>query len=279
MFVLEPIGWADCFTPEDLIEEIFHQLPDLSFPIPLFEIAQACGIVEIIDIANLPNSRPSGAFPEGFLIDENKCHGVIFYKDKAIAPYRKRFTIAHELAHFLLPHHINKLSLADIYRGDVSAKASHHQGHEKEADWFAGELLLPKHLLEDALKSQSLSLQFIKRLAETSQTSFSFLINRCFTILDEKPMAVIHSKDGVCYQIWVNGHALPSEIACSKKESLPDFSVFGQQQNTEEEHITEKTLAIADCWFNSLPDDFSEILYEQTYYQRNGYAITLLLIE
>lgn len=282
MFELEPMGWADCFTPEDLIEEIFRQLPDLSFPIPLFEIAEACGITDIIDVAKLPNAikeKPSEAFPEGFLIDENKYQGIIFYKDNVVAPYRKRFTIAHELAHFLLPHHINKLSFADLESGTVREKSTHDSEHEKEANWFAGELLLPKNLLQDALKTQPLSLFFVKELSETACFSVAPLINRCVSILSDRPIVVVHSKDGVCHQVWANKDVLPGGFVCSKNEKLPGTSIFVRQQVAEQEHITVKVRVSGDAWFDFLPDDFSRSVYEQTYYQKNGYAITLVLVE
>lgn len=282
MFVLDPMGWADCFTPEDLIEEMFRQLPDLSFPIPLFDIAKACGIADIVDISQLANAikdKPSRAFPEGFLIDENKCSGVIFYKDNEIAPYRKRFTIAHELAHFLFPHHINKLSLEDIERGDISEKVSRRHEHEKEADWFAGELLLPKHLIQDALNSKSLTLQFVKELSDVSRFSFSPLLNRCITLLEGQILIAAHSKDGTCRQIWTNWDTLPGELLLTKGELLPEKSVFCQQKNVKEEYITEKTEVDINSWFGSLPDEFSGGVYEQTYYQKNGYAITLLRVD
>jgi|TARA_R110000744_G_scaffold61796_1_gene127380 Zn-dependent peptidase ImmA (M78 family) len=281
MFVLDPMGWADCFTPEDLIEEMFRQLPDLSFPIPLLDIAKACGIADVVDISQLANTikdKPSRAFPEGFLIDKNKCSGVIFYKDNEIAPYRKRFTIAHELAHFLFPHHINKLSLDDIERGDVSEKISRRHEHEKEADWFAAELLLPKHLLHDALNSQSLTLQFVKDLSDTSRFSFAPLLNRCITLLDTMSFVAIHSKDGVCGQIWTNWDVLPGELLLAKGDPLPDLSVFCKQINIKEEHITEKTEVDVNSWFSLLLDEFTGNVYEQTYYQQNGYTITLLII-
>lgn len=280
MFTLDPMEWADCYTPEDLINELFRQLPELSFPIPLFDIAKSCGIEAITDVATLQGvkEKPSDKFPPGFLIDENKDRGYIFFKDFPDAPYRKRFTIAHELAHFLFPHHRNHLTHADIETGAVVKNASTPE-HEREADMFAGELLLPKHLLIEAIAGKEITLQFIKDLSELAQFSFAPLANHCVANSPDKALAIVHSHNfGKCRLIWANWEMLPDRFSFKKGDSLPDESLFKTYKDVQEEHITEMRLT-SDCWFESIPDDFTGKIYEQTYFQKNGYAITLISIK
>jgi len=71
-------------------------------------------------------------------------------------PNRRRFTIAHELAHFLLDHegkdnHID-WQFTVIRRDGVSSEASDSQ--EIEANFFAASLLMPKELLRSDLSSR-----------------------------------------------------------------------------------------------------------------------------
>ncbi|WP_100187048.1 ImmA/IrrE family metallo-endopeptidase [Marinomonas sp. BSi20584] len=280
MYKLDPMEWADCYTPEELIKELFRQLPKLSFPIPLHKIAKSCGIEAIVDIATLPDveEEPSAKFPPGFLIDENKERGFIFYKDFPDAPYRKRFTIAHELAHFLFPHHRNHLTHADLEAGSVGKNASTPE-REREANDFANELLLPKHLFMKAIEGKEITLQFIKELSELTEFSVAPLANNCVKSLPEKALAVVHSYNfGQCSYIWANWDALPGEFSFWKKELLPEKSIFNSLTEFSEELVTEKQLT-NDSWFKSLPDDFDGKIYEQTYFQKNGYAITLISVD
>ena len=93
MIELNCIKFGDCFTPEDLVNEIYSQCPNLSPPIPIKVIAKAAGITHIV-------SRDMTL--EGILVaDDGKTEGVILYNSASIEG-RQRFTIAHELGHFLL---------------------------------------------------------------------------------------------------------------------------------------------------------------------------------
>ncbi len=67
--------------------------------------------------------------------------------------HRQRFTIAHELGHFVIGHEdFEQKDLADegkFYLDDTFAR---HDPKEQEANEFAAELLMPEHLLrQDAL--------------------------------------------------------------------------------------------------------------------------------
>jgi Zn-dependent peptidase ImmA (M78 family) len=70
------------------------------------------------------------------------------------APKRQRFTIAHELGHWML--HDNKRLIVDqsvmLYkRNDVSSQATDEQ--EIEANSFAAELLMPRSMVREVAKT------------------------------------------------------------------------------------------------------------------------------
>lgn len=60
-------------------------------------------------------------------------------------PLRRRFTIAHELAHFFI-HKKNNDNLFAHRDGSIDNEA------EKEADYFAGNLIMPANMLRYAVK-------------------------------------------------------------------------------------------------------------------------------
>jgi len=59
-------------------------------------------------------------------------------------PFRRRFSLAHELGHFVLNHHIKPWEYEDPETGKSFV--------EPEADEFAGSLLMPQHLLTEQIK-------------------------------------------------------------------------------------------------------------------------------
>lgn len=86
-----------------------------------------------------------------FVIKNNKPH--IRYNDNE-HPNRKRFTIAHELGHFVL-HKETKPFFVDknesiMYRDADSSTGEFRR--EREANAFAASLLMPKSFIEKAIK-------------------------------------------------------------------------------------------------------------------------------
>jgi hypothetical protein len=74
---------------------------------------------------------------------------------------RRRFTIAHEIGHFVLHPERGRPE-----RGGVVNEAGRME--EREADAFAAELLMPEHLVRDAVREQGLD---VDRLADRFEVS------------------------------------------------------------------------------------------------------------
>lgn len=99
-----------------------------------------------VDIQEVFKDQPeliSGKEISGFLLrdgDEN----TIFI-DKTQSYYRKRFTIAHEIGHYVLDH-LQSENLSIAFRDDLSATGRDYK--ERAANAFAAELLMPAGLVE-----------------------------------------------------------------------------------------------------------------------------------
>ncbi len=117
-------------------------------------------------------------FPEGvkgmMTVEEDnsiKAIGV----NKSHPEYLQRYTIAHELGHYLNGHkHIDKEFIDD----DTKYYDSGFQ-QEKEADRFAAELLMPVEYLEQDLKQWGID---IKKLTEKYKVSEQALWIRLTTL-------------------------------------------------------------------------------------------------
>lgn len=88
---------------------------------------------------------------------------------------RQRFTIAHELGHFLL-HEVDRLfidkKISIYYRHSRATDGNNEK--ETEANNFAGMLLIPTKFLEEDLKNEEIDIldeEIIKRLAKKYKVS------------------------------------------------------------------------------------------------------------
>jgi Zn-dependent peptidase ImmA (M78 family) len=117
----------------------------LGAPVPVEQIAVANGIQIIRSAAEWSES--------GFLLRDNG--RVIIGINARNSPSRQRFTIAHELGHWLM--HDGKPLIVDQSvminkRDDVSSQATDLQ--EVQANQFAADLLMPKEYVMDELRQQ-----------------------------------------------------------------------------------------------------------------------------
>jgi len=99
------------------------------------------------------------------------------------APVRQNFTAAHELGHLLLHEqeqlHIDKAFRVRL-RDDVSSQGTDEA--EREANFFAASLLMPRHFLEQDLEGEEyvnlLDDDFLSELSRKYGVSTQALVNR-----------------------------------------------------------------------------------------------------
>jgi Zn-dependent peptidase ImmA (M78 family) len=103
---------------------------------------------------------------------------------------RQRFTIAHEIGHFLLQHQLEKGEHVHVDRGNFISKrglrsAAGIDPKEIEANQFAANLLMPAVLLRQAiseLRRDVLLDQHVQLLADTFQVSEQAMTIRLDTL-------------------------------------------------------------------------------------------------
>ena len=89
--------------------------------------------------------------------------GVIGYNpDENTSNVRKRFTIAHELGHYILHRldnniFVDKKEFKAVFRRDHNSTTGEHK-QEREANAFAAALLMPEHLLIKEINKKSFDL-------------------------------------------------------------------------------------------------------------------------
>ena len=97
--------------------------------------------------------------------------GTIAIRQSIREAGRKNFTLAHEIAHFLLPDH--DLTELVCTRSDIGNWGDWSRELEREADESAAELLLPASAVQPIVESAPPSLQVIEKIAQRFHTSLS----------------------------------------------------------------------------------------------------------
>lgn len=121
---------------EEKSEEILREISIDKAPVPIEEVAKKLGI----KIRRAPSKKFSG-----MLIRRDMQSLIGVNSDET--PVRQRFTIAHELGHFLL--HSNSKTFVE-HRGNEENTVRDLK--EMQANMFAAAILMPRKMLEKDLK-------------------------------------------------------------------------------------------------------------------------------
>ena len=176
-------------SPERIATEIHRQLGSIPPPIPVRDIALALGIDCIREV-------PLTSFEGVLITDPERSAGGIMI-NSASRPYRRRYSIAHELGHFLCAWHERRQTpLFACTRGDMGrwTGEDEHQRQEAEANRFALELLAPARLMASCLKKLP-DLEHVLDLSPKLEVSKEAIARR-YASLHSQCVAAIFCRDG-----------------------------------------------------------------------------------
>jgi len=170
----------------------------------------------------------------------------------------QRFSIAHELGHYVLDGHCDHLltgnppthlSRAGLFGGDR---------YEMEADHFAAGLLMPRGLFVPAMAHAGKGFQAIQKLHQQCRTSLTSTAIRYAQLSDESLVVVISTGQHIDYWCgsdrfkeipdiqWLRkGEAVPRGTTTAAFNADPDNAARGERR--------QETTTIAE-WFGSGPD-------------------------
>lgn len=135
---------------------------------------------------------------------------------------RQRFTIAHELGHFILHRNLQQEFNCDkqsIYTGIEGLRQI-----EREADDFAGNLLMPGDLLRESIAQQPVDLHLLSALAQRFQVSFEALCIRFIKFTPQRAILIYWDNGFMKYE-WRSHSAVRSRTRIRRtddpQEPLP----------------------------------------------------------
>lgn len=198
--------------------------------------------------------------------------GIIALKASIVEPGRKRFTIAHEIGHYLLPGHeqIDACLPESLERWGGGLLAP-----ELDANEFASELILPTAHIRPALASGHPDFAKIRKIAADYDASLT-ATTRKFLQLTDNACAMVWSTAGVVkwyqrsegFTTYVRNGVLDPESRAARlfKE--------GCQGKLEFEAVS------SDVWISPPGDEMVEQVLECSVLLRNySSVLTLLWIE
>jgi len=152
---------------EDLTSQILAKFDSNELPVPIRKIAEQLGIKI--------HSYDLGENISGVLVIKND-QGTIGINPTE-QPVRQRFTIAHELGHYVLHKNSNESIFIDkeykvLFRDQRSSTGEDKR--EQEANAFAASILMPKKLLVEQIQNHFFDLtdeNAVKRLAKMFNVS------------------------------------------------------------------------------------------------------------
>jgi len=258
-------------SPVRLAAAIHAQIEDqgqATGPVPVEAIAAALDIIEIRKeaIHNL----------EGALVTTAERNVGSILVNRTSGHRRQRFTIAHELGHFLNLWHTPTsgdgfaCSKADLRQAGSASKPglTRHQIQERQANRFAAELLMPISRMRAFLDAAA-AIEVVLDLVDALDCSRETMARR-YAEQHEAAIAIVFSQNGQC-RYSITSATFP-HTGLRNNDPMPVLPTPERGQA-----ISGTIDADADDWIGAGPSDAAFTM--QTLHQTSGFAMTLLHLE
>ncbi len=235
---LNRVELCDIHHPRALAKAVHDQLGPVESSIPVVRIAIKLGIGEV-RLCALDGL-------EGMLLtDRVRSRGSIL-ANTLKGNRRAKFTVAHELGHFLLERHIFERKAFTCSNADmrINAGSSRHQRQEAEANEFAISLLAPPYRVLPMLGSTP-DLKDAVRLRNELDISLEASVRLLIDFRTE-PIAAIWSKDGRV-RYFVSSRAFPS-VSVKPGAMLRDETAAAELIAANEQRISEFVKTPSAAW-------------------------------
>lgn len=259
---------ADCRSPEAIISAFLKHYPNLTIPVPIEELAEAVGIHEIKDM-------DIEGFQGALVANPEKSSGFIIVHQAARGG-RRRFTIGHELGHFLIPYHRGDMRCT---KADMAVERSNDpvKRIEAEANRFAAGLLMPKpYFLKHMRQLGDADVAHVLELKKLYKTSVEAAINRYAELTDDT-CAFVLSKDGIVR--YVRPTRDFPRLGVQRRMPLPPGSFSVDMPATPLRKPSPWREIDGSVWLDVPDGRRAPRLLEQAMRQAEGYQITLLFLD
>ncbi|TWB21124.1 ImmA/IrrE family metallo-endopeptidase [Nitrospirillum bahiense] len=258
---------ADCGSPEKIIAAILKHHPNLPKPVPIEVLARAVGIIDFKDLE-------AEGFEGALTTDAEKRKGIILTK-KGAREERRRFTVAHELGHFLIPTHKgNRQCTAADLRESRSNNDQRRQ--EAEANRFAAGILMPRPwFVRDMNSLGDADVIHAQKLASDYRTSLEATVNRYIELTDDVCAFVFSKDNNIRYVRRTN--TFP-RLAIKQGDPLPTLCTSRVAPAMPLRVATDWAEVDGSVWLETEWGKRPSPILEQSMRQAGGFQVTLLFL-
>lgn len=258
-------------SPLGLASKIFNVEPQIEFYVPVEELAERLDILEIKPLT-------TEGFLGGLLTTNVRKNGIILVR-AGLSDARRRFTIAHELGHFLITAH--KPKTEGQFLCDKSAFVSWNPRDQRaalrmeaEANRFAAALLMPPHRVRKLLgRDRYSSLAQVLDISEKCAVSKE-AASRCFVEYCPENVAILIAKNGHLLRAY-QSRTFP-KLSISPGDSLPQVSMYWTAHSGA--NLTDLERTPGESWLDLKFREAAPKMFEQVHPQSNGFATILLKV-
>lgn len=260
-------------APSAIAARIHEIENDLPLAVPVEELCRKLDIETIREVA-------TANFEAALIMDSNKAAGGILVAEGR-SRHRRRYSIGHELGHFLIPTHMPRpgqgfqCSLDDLHLLDTREQ-DRRKRIEAEANRFAAALLMPPQRIRANYKALEPDIAEIVRLAREFEVSKEAMA-RAYVEAQRDAVAIILLQHSRIRRIYRNTHHCPW-IEPHLGQSAPQDSIASGHRLAPGE-LSDIEECDADVWFGESQARRIDILTEQLLAQRDGFAMVLLHAE
>ena len=258
------------FKCELTAHKVLENLNVKSLPVDPFKIAESHGI------ACFENSSLQMGI-SGFLLKAGD-RFAIFYSSKFASDGFRRFTIAHELGHYFLEGHVPSLLADGAGTHNSESGFLSTDQRERQADYFAAGLLMPREPFIKACSTGSRGLAAIEELALMCQTSLTSTAIRYADVTRDVVAVLCSQGDQIQYCFMSDSFRNVRGLTWPKKGSgLPLGTATIKFNRAAENVLLSERLAATsnlDVWFDGHP----EAIVNEEVVGLGGYGRTLTVL-
>jgi len=261
-------------SPSGLVSLILKGEPQLKPPIPIEALCKQLDILEIREHA-------TDSFEGMLLTDSDKHSGIVVVKE-GVGRRRQRFTIGHELGHFLIPSHKPpteegfQCTRADMLLRDGKTNDRRVQT-EVEANKFSALILMPPPFLRAVFQKQPHpDLEHMVKLAGEYEVSKEAMAH-AYTDYHPDCVAIVITQHGKISTSYRNPLKFPF-IQPKRGQAIPLGSSYHQGPFAQG-NATDFRECLADVWLEVPRGQRAPTLHEQIFPQQNGFALVMLNLE
>lgn len=170
---------------KEVIEEFGIDSPDILEH--LEELCWALGVVVRMEHVSGSDAR----------LTMRNGQGVITVSSEEIYGSKARYSIGHELGHFLLHRDVQSALFCNAHAMRCWFGKQNAIIREVEANEFSSELLMPEKLVEPIVRSGNPNFAILEKITEAFQSSLTASAIRLVDLTDEAVAVVAYSKDRV----------------------------------------------------------------------------------